>query len=60
MTDTFSKVCKKCGVYYVPKGTWKKVNGYYLCPDCYDNYIVDFYINLEIKSKPKKTFAFWK
>jgi hypothetical protein len=33
-----SKVCKYCGAYYSPEGTWHKENNDYVCQHCWEKY----------------------
>lgn len=51
------KVCKTCGLYYVPSGQWKKFNNNHYCPDCYNKLEISESKNI---SKAKKKFFLFK
>ena len=51
------KVCKTCGLYYVPSGQWKKFNNNYYCPDCYNKLETSKSKNI---NKSKKKFFLFK
>lgn len=29
------KICKYCGSYYSPEGTWIRIDGEWICKNCY-------------------------
>jgi NMD protein affecting ribosome stability and mRNA decay len=59
--DLGFKICKYCGTYYSPQGTWVSINGEWICKDCYEkhqNDVVPETIHYH-KEKRKKRFFFF-
>lgn len=56
-----SKVCKYCGAYYSPEGTWHKENNDDVCDNCWNKYftMVDGSIHWSREEAHKKKKKKW-